>query len=550
MCGVFASTNDLRSAKLDLLNHRGPDESYFENISGLRVKFFRLSITGVLEGSHPITSPDGRWSVFINGEIYNYQQLITSHGLARTASDVRVIALGLEKEGLSFIRHLRGMFAGLIVDRFENRTYLLRDFFGEKPLYYSFLNGNFTVASEFKALLSSLDRSLILDKVAMASFARFGYIEEPWTPDVYIKNVPKGALCEIDTSGIRVVLEIPASESNVGDLKSTLDLVLSETMHLEVSGGLALSGGLDSSEISKRAHFERKDFKSYIFNYGRSPFSGEALAAYKSSIKNKLPFRVVSFETQNLDKQLIEIASINDVPHSDLSGLGYLAILRAMKKDTRKVAFFGHGPDEFFWGYEWFNRLVDSSSIKAPGKVHLFWDTPAQSSYLLSNVSAEIQHHFSTNRTLNSSDLFLSQGDKWQRARAEISHSYLSANGHRQLDRLAMSMGIEPRTPFTDSRIYSWAQHAAFSPTSDLEKKSFRLALQNRRQASKTYRKRGFNTNISTILENSNFDDFFSTGIEIINSHNFFEKSLQFDSLTLEDKYRCAMLGYWLIGLS
>ena len=549
MCGVFASTNDLSLAKLELLNHRGPDESYFENISGVRIQFHRLSVTGELEGSHPITSPDGRWSVFINGEVYNYQQLITSHRLARTTSDIRVIALGLEKEGLSFIRHLRGMFAGLIVDRFENKTYLLRDFFGEKPLYYSFLNGNFTVASEFRALLSSLDRSIILDKVAMASFARFGYIEEPWTPDVYIKNVPKGALCEIDTSGIHVVLEIPASERIEGDLKAVLDLVLSETMHLEVSGGLALSGGLDSSEIAKRAHFEKKHLKSYIFNYGRSPFSGEALAAYICSIKNQLPFRVVSFETQDLEKQLIEIARINDVPHSDLSGLGYLTILRAMKKDDRKVAFFGHGPDEFFWGYEWFNKLINSSSILASGKDHLFWNTPAQSAYLLSNVSSEIKHHFSTNRTLNSSDLFLRHGDKWQRARAEISHSYLSSNGHRQLDRLAMSMGIEPRTPFTDSRIYSWAQQAAFNSTRDLEKKSFRVAVQNRREARKTYRKRGFNTNISVMLENPSFDDFFSTGIEIINSHNLFEKSLHFELLTLEDKYRCAMLGYWLIGL-
>ena len=125
MCGVIASTGKLSAFHKTLLNHRGPDESYFESISHLNIQFSRLSITGVLEGSHPITSPDGRWSVFINGEIYNYQALITSHGLAHTTSDVRVIAFGLEKEGLSFIRNLRGMFAGVIVDRFEKKTYLL-----------------------------------------------------------------------------------------------------------------------------------------------------------------------------------------------------------------------------------------------------------------------------------------------------------------------------------------------------------------------------------------------------------------------------------------
>jgi hypothetical protein len=220
-----------------------------------------------------------------------------------------------------------------------------------------------------------------------------------------------------------------------------------------------------------------------------------------------------------------------------------------MKRDDRKVAFFGHGPDEFFWGYEWFNRLVDSITTITPSNDHLFWNTPAQSSYLLSRVSRDNQENFSKNRTLNSCDPFLKEGDKWQRARAEISHSYLSANGHRQLDRLAMSLGIEPRTPFTDSRIYSWTQNATFDPNRDLAKQKFRLAVQNNRQANRNYRKRGFNTNISFVLSDSRYDNFFLKGMEILNSYNLFENALEFESLSFEDKYRCAMLGYWLIAL-
>jgi asparagine synthase (glutamine-hydrolysing) len=320
-------------------------------------------------------------------------------------------------------------------------------------------------------------------------------------------------------------------------------------MHLEVPSGLALSGGLDSTALARRAFIAKNDIKSYIFNFGRNTFSHESLVAYKSSILNRVPFRVVSFETQDLEQQLESLARINDLPHSDLSGLGYLAILRAMKRDSRKVAIFGHGPDEFFWGYEWFNDLV--GSITAPPLInnHLFWNNPAQSKYLLSNVSRENQESFSKNRTLNSCDPFLKDGDRWKRARAEISHSYLSVNGHRQLDRLAMSLGIEPRTPFTDSRIYSWVQNSTFNPNSDLRKRVFRSAVQNNRQANRDYRKRGFNTNISLILATSRYDKFFLEGIEIVNSHSLFEKPLEFNLLTFEDKYRCAMLGYWLINL-
>ena len=549
MCGIIASTGELSAFHKTLLIHRGPDESYFEKISHLNIQFSRLSITGILEGSHPITSPDGRWSVFINGEIYNYQALIMSHGLAHTTSDVRVVALGLEKEGLSFIRNLRGMFAGVIVDRIEQKTYLLRDFFGEKPLYYSFSDGCFTVASEFRALLSCLDRPITLDAVAMASFARFGYIEEPWTLDRYIKNVPKGALSEIDASGIRVVIEIPPTFDHEMNLPTLLETVLTEAMHLEVSGGLALSGGLDSTAIARYAHIAKNDIKSYIFNFGRSAFSPESLVAYKSTILNRVPFRFVTFETQDLDHQLESLARINDLPHSDLSGLGYLAILRAMRKDNRKVGFFGHGPDEFFWGYDWFNELISSLASSTSSKNQLFWNNPAQSKYLLSIVSRENHENFSSNRSFNSSDPFLKEVDPWKRARAEISHSYLSANGHRQLDRLAMSLGIEPRTPYTDSRIYSWAQNKTFNSDTDLAKQVFRSAVQNNRQAKKSYHKQGFNTNISFILADTRYNNFFSKGIEIINSHNLFEKPVEFNLLNFEDKYRCAMLGYWLLSL-
>ncbi len=549
MCGLLASTNDLSPSQRLLLQHRGPDESYFESINGINIQFNRLSITGIHEGSHPIKSPNGRWSVFVNGEIYNYKQLITSHGLSRTSSDVQVIALGLEKEGLSFVQNLRGMFAGLIIDRLEKKIYVFRDFFGEKPLYYSFSNGQFTIASEFRALLISLGRPIIPDLVALTSYAQFGYIEEPWTFDRDIKNILKGSLCEIDSSGIRVVSEIPASFDQELDLSNLLKTVLTETTHIEVAGGLALSGGLDSGAIAKHGFSGKGKINSYIFNFGSNPISREFLVACKNSILNQIPFRSVSLETKGLENQLKSLAVINDLPHSDLSGLGYLAILRAMKGNDKKVAFFGHGPDEFFWGYDWFNQFIGSTVGSTINSENLFWDTPAKSDYLLSNVSLEIQDEFRKSRSLNSLDPFLKDHCKWRRARAEISHSYLSANAHRQLDRLAMSIGIEPRTPFTDSRLYSWAQSASFDPNTHLAKRSFRSAIQSSRLANKDYQKQGFNTNISLVLSNSRYEKFFVTGTEIINSYNLFCKPLEFKSLSFEDKYRCAMLGYWLIAL-
>lgn len=264
MCGLIGSTRGLPSNAHNLLSHRGPDERYSVTFEGLSIDFFRLSITGDSAGSHPVDSPSGRWSVFINGEIYNYKSLIKSYDLAETTSDVRVIALGLDAYGIEFTQKLRGMYAGVIIDRSTHKIYALRDFFGEKPLFFCADGKNFMFSSEFRAMLGILERPLSIDPIAFASYARFGYVEEPWTPDIDIRHIPKGALSEISAAGVKVVLEIPSGDENSQNLPSLIQTLLTESMNIEVPGGLALSGGLDSSTLLSFCKKNKNRPKAYI----------------------------------------------------------------------------------------------------------------------------------------------------------------------------------------------------------------------------------------------------------------------------------------------
>ena len=90
-------------------------------VSGVALGHRRLSIIDVTGSAQPLGNEDNRIQIVFNGEIYNYAelrvQLINAGHKFRTEGDTEVIVHLYEQYGLDFVTHLRGMFAGLIVDR-------------------------------------------------------------------------------------------------------------------------------------------------------------------------------------------------------------------------------------------------------------------------------------------------------------------------------------------------------------------------------------------------------------------------------------------------
>src|SRR5690242_10148388 len=110
------------------------------------------------EGAQPMASPDGRYLITFNGEIYNYEALrdeLIAAGVAfRTHSDTEVLLALYSRVGIEMVERLRGMFAFAIFDTRERSLFLARDPYGIKPLYYSAAGGTFRFASQVKALLA------------------------------------------------------------------------------------------------------------------------------------------------------------------------------------------------------------------------------------------------------------------------------------------------------------------------------------------------------------------------------------------------------------
>src|SRR3954451_4624633 len=155
-------------AMTDVIAHRGPDgeDQYVDGPVGLGHR--RLSIIDLSPlGRQPMTTPDGRYTLTFNGEIYNFQELrseLTSRGhqfVSRTDSEVLLHAFA--EWGLGSLRRLNGMFAFGIWDKERQTLTVARDRFGVKPVYWAEVDGTFLFGSEIKALLAQGTLSAQLD---------------------------------------------------------------------------------------------------------------------------------------------------------------------------------------------------------------------------------------------------------------------------------------------------------------------------------------------------------------------------------------------------
>ena len=165
ICGVFsgnvvaiADREELVREMMSRLAHRGPDGEGVWSGKGMFLGHRRLAVIDLDHGGQPMTSPDGRYTVCFNGEIYNYIELrreLAQQGVAfQTESDTEVLLQMLARKGAATLAELNGMFAFAFVDRQTGRWLLARDPFGIKPLYYADVDGELVFASEIKAILA------------------------------------------------------------------------------------------------------------------------------------------------------------------------------------------------------------------------------------------------------------------------------------------------------------------------------------------------------------------------------------------------------------
>ena len=376
MCGIFGAYLTGRDRLLppallpamgEALRHRGPDDDGFLEEGNFGFGMRRLSIIDLKTGHQPIRNEDGNIHVVLNGEIYNYRELIP--GLVAkghtfyTASDTEVIVHLYEEYGTACVESLRGMFAIAIWDRRARTLLLARDRLGIKPLYYAEIPAGFLFASELKALLQWRELDSQINPDGLREYLRYGYVPEPLTILKHIWKLPAAHFAVVKDGHLTQLrsywepasfFEHPMEGTSEDDLTQELGSRLKDAVqsHLisDVPVGAFLSGGIDSSAVvALIASVSAESVKTFAIGfehpgYDERPYA-RSVAERFGTEHHDLVVRPGSLDA------LEHILSYFDEPFADSSAIPTYVVSQLAAEHV-KVVLSGDGGDEMFAGYD------------------------------------------------------------------------------------------------------------------------------------------------------------------------------------------------------
>jgi asparagine synthase (glutamine-hydrolysing) len=490
MCGIFgywdrarrAMPHDALSAMAQKLLHRGPDDEgiWHQPQRGVALGNRRLSIIDISGGHQPFVSDDGQVAVVQNGEIFNYVELaaeLRRHGVVlRTASDTEVILRLYEREGISFLSKLNGMFSIAIDDVRQDAMYLVRDRIGVKPLYVADDGQRAIFGSEMKAMLPWLTAGTGFDAIdleAIHHYLTFNYIPAPWTIWRGIRHVMPGTWMKFTRDGVHTQRWWNLAAQREQDFEfddwaaqfmAILDDATRIRLRADVPWGAFLSGGVDSSTIvALMARHVDQPVKTFCIGfadprYDESPFAAEAARRFGCEHTSEIA------ELNMLDRWPRVLYHL-DQPHGDASFMPTLRVSELAAKHV-KVVLTGDGGDELFAGYDKYaaffgqgnpdemgpdrfqRTYFDSISLFSPqAKVDLYQPAVAVQLQGLDSFDAAAKPWFDE----------AAHFDRLNQALYLDMQLLLSGNNLVKPDRMGMAVSIEARTPFLDWRMMEFA---------------------------------------------------------------------------------------------
>ncbi len=368
MCGVygiigkeakkFKKNFDLMG---DQISHRGPDFSGKYVSNNLLLGHKRLSILDLSKKSNqPISSFSNRYLISFNGEIYNYLELIKELGLKKTG-DTRVLVQILEKYQLKGLSKLRGMFAFAFHDKSKGSTYLVRDRFGIKPLYYLKQSNHLYFSSEIKPLLK-ISSSINPEEKIIHDYLNFSLIDhtnKTFFKDIY--QLEPGSYLKIDQCGnilkkfkwynLSSKLNIKKKNKNLNEqFQSIFEETIKLHLRSDVKVGLSLSGGIDSKiildEILK--NYTNEKLNTYSFYFSEEKYSE------KKNIKKNIGRNIFHTKLINQNKSILDELRkniiIQEQPFGGVATMAMNNIFKKVKKDNIKVMITGSGADDIMSG--------------------------------------------------------------------------------------------------------------------------------------------------------------------------------------------------------
>jgi len=377
MCGIIGAyinkSNDLDVEKFniirDKLSYRGPDSGGTFNHNNIFLGHRRLSIIDLDTGNQPMFDAKGEISIVFNGEIYNFltikEELKTLGVIFKTNSDTEVILEGYLAWGLEdCLKRLEGMYAFSIWDNQKKKLFVVRDKFGEKPLYYTQDENGVYFASELKAIVPFIYKTKI-SKKALNLFFSLTYIPAPYTIYENVFKLEPGYFLEISDSGVQekqfynLLEQFEEADKHkiqsYEEAKKQLRDLLFESVRLrmvsDVPLGAFLSGGIDSSIVSAiMSNVSEKPVNTFSIGFKEKAYDeSERAKLVADHIQSN--HHVYFVDHNDLLGIVDETLSYFDEPFGDSSAIPSMIVAKKAREKVT-VVLTGDCADELFGGYE------------------------------------------------------------------------------------------------------------------------------------------------------------------------------------------------------
>lgn len=375
----------------DRITHRGPDDAgvWVDSEAGIGLGSRRLAIIDLSSAGHqPMQSSNGKYVITFNGEIYNHKEIRAAldeagntpesgwRGHSDTETFLEAIAAwGLERALESSV----GMFAFGLWNRESRTLRLVRDRFGEKPLYYGWAGKDFLFGSELKALRSHPNFSGEINRRAVGLFAARAYIPAPLS--IYLSAFKLEPACILTVQpgapprkeplsvgqtdaglsikrywsyrhvlGTGLADPIESEGEAVDELERLVGNAVKSQSLADVTVGAFLSGGVDSSAVvGLYQKYSSQKVRTFTIGFDETAFNeadhARRVAAHFGTEHHE---RVV---TANEARDVISmLPQIYDEPFADSSQIPTYLVSKFAREQV-KVALSGDAGDELFGGY-------------------------------------------------------------------------------------------------------------------------------------------------------------------------------------------------------
>ena len=419
MCGIFALfnnsvlLNNLDENTIEYINSnfnkgqcRGPENSILKFINdSILFGFHRLAINGLDDISNQPICIDGVYLI-CNGEIYNYKNIYHQLNISpKTNSDCESIIHLYKKYGIKYtLQNLDGVFSFVLYDSIKKVTYIARDPFGVRPLYFGINkdihnNENYVFSSILKQITDICPQCYNFKAGTYMKIFQYldkyicSYIFKKYTNFNYNHNSITNSIISNNNTQYYQYYQL---------IYNTLfEAVKKRVITMERNLACLLSGGLDSSLISALVSKFVPSGKLQTYSIGMVGGSDLTYAKMVSNHINSNHTEIILTEEEFFNAITDVIYSIEsyDTTTVRASVGNYLIAKYISEHSDAKVIFNGDGSDELTGGYMYFH-----------------------------NCPSDIEFDFECKRLLKNIQFF------------DVLRS----------DRCISAHGLEPRTPFLD----------------------------------------------------------------------------------------------------